>query len=92
MLTFVDSGSVHISLMELDTENQPSENDDQKWPTAFFTQYKQLTMRTFKLYKSRVVDKFKLFETAFLGVLLCLIWFQLPREEDTLRDRMGVVS
>lgn len=63
-----------------------------KWPTCFTTQYKHLTVRAFKVAQSRVLNKFKIFETAFLCVFLSLIWFQLPRSEDTLRDRMGLVG
>lgn len=88
--------SVRVSLMELDKADNVSSSrtplDDKKWPTGFLTQYKQLTLRTFKTSKSQMFSKFKLIETVVLTAIVSLIWFQLPRTEETLRDRMGVVS
>nr|XP_022290386.1 ABC transporter G family member 22-like [Crassostrea virginica]XP_022290391.1 ABC transporter G family member 22-like [Crassostrea virginica]XP_022290399.1 ABC transporter G family member 22-like [Crassostrea virginica] len=88
--------SVHVSLMELDKseEGQSSKvhlHDKKKWPTGFFTQYTQLTLRTFKTSKSQIFSKFKLIETVVLTCIVSLIWFQLPRTEETLRDRLGVL-
>ncbi|XP_053384355.1 uncharacterized protein LOC123537135 [Mercenaria mercenaria] len=85
-----DTDVVHVSLMDLD-KDELSPVPDQNWPTGFLTQYKYLTVRAFRQAKTRLVDKFKIFETVFLCVLLSLIWFQLPRSEDTLRDRMGLI-
>ncbi|KAL3842528.1 hypothetical protein ACJMK2_020531 [Sinanodonta woodiana] len=82
-----DTGSIHMSLLDL--ENTTFSR--RKWPTKFITQYKQLTLRTFRQSRKRIMNKFKLIETVFLTALLSLIWFQLPRIEETLRDRMGVV-
>ncbi|XP_046546159.1 ABC transporter G family member 21-like [Haliotis rubra] len=65
--------------------------DKDKWPTGFFTQFKQLTVRTFKNSKSRILNKLRLLEALLLCVLVSLLWFQLPRNEETLRDRMGVI-
>jgi hypothetical protein len=33
-----------------------------KWPTGFWTQYKNLTLRSFKLSAVRILDKVKLIE------------------------------
>jgi hypothetical protein len=40
-----------------------------KWPTGFWTQYKNLTLRSFKLSAVRILDKVKLIE----NILICLI-------------------
>lgn len=88
-----DPGSVHISLLDLDDhENTTPVTRRKKWPTGFLTQYTQLTVRTFKQSKSQIFNKFKVIEAVVMCILVCLIWFQLPRTEETLRDRMGVVS
>ena len=87
---FLYSGDVHASLVDLDTRQEVSTNE--KWPSGFLTQFCQLAMRSFKQSKAKLYSKFKIFETVFLCVLLSLIWFQLPRSENTLRDRMGLVS
>ncbi|XP_052675102.1 LOW QUALITY PROTEIN: uncharacterized protein LOC128156830 [Crassostrea angulata] len=90
-----NADSVRVSLMELDKADNVSSSrtplDDKKWPTGFLTQYKQLTLRTFKTSKSQMFSKFKLIETVVLTAIVSLIWFQLPRTEETLRDRMGVL-
>lgn len=62
-----------------------------KFLTSFCTQYKHLVIRTFKQSKPRILDKLKLLENLLICAIFCLIWFQLPRSEDTLRDRMGAI-
>jgi len=93
LLFFSDPGSVHVSLMELDELDNKDivVNNEQKWQTGFVTQYSQLTIRTFCQSKSQIFNKFKVIEAVVMCVLVSLIWFQLPRTEETLRDRMGVV-
>lgn len=87
-----DQDGVHISLMEIDESQQNGrQSKEKKWQTGFCTQYSQLTIRTFKQSKSVIFNKFKVLETVVMTVLLSLIWFQLPRQEETLRDRMGVI-
>ncbi|XP_060083424.1 uncharacterized protein LOC132562686 [Ylistrum balloti] len=90
-----DPGSIHVSLMELDDiDNGVMESkidNKQKWPTGFLTQYTNLTIRTFRQSKTQIFNKFKVIEAVTMTILVCLIWFQLPRTEATLRDRMGVI-
>ncbi|XP_048781230.1 uncharacterized protein LOC125683804 [Ostrea edulis] len=84
-----EKDSVRVSLIELDKTDDNTQ--DQKWPTGFITQYTQLTLRGFKTSKSQIFSKFKLIETVTLTIIVSLIWFQLPRTEETLRDRMGLL-
>lgn len=90
-----EPGSIHVSLMELDDVDnvamKTSIGDKRKWPTGFFTQYTNLTIRTFRQSKTQIFNKFKVIEAVVMTILVSLIWFQLPRTEDTLRDRMGVI-
>ena len=87
------SGDVRVSLVNLNDADAPKISSlYDKWPTGFLTQFSQLFVRSFKQSKTKMYSKFKIFETTFLCVLLSLIWFQLPKSENTLRDRMGVVS
>lgn len=88
----LEPGSIHASLMDLDEISQQPDIRTKKWPTGFFVQYKYLTIRTFQLAKSRHLDPTKLVENAVVCLLFTLIWFQLPRVEETVRDRMGAVS
>lgn len=86
-----EPGSIHTSLMDLDEISQQPDIRTKKWPTGFFVQYKYLTIRTFQLAKSRHLDPTKLVENAVVCLLFTLIWFQLPRVEETVRDRMGAI-
>ncbi|XP_052269377.1 uncharacterized protein LOC127870861 isoform X3 [Dreissena polymorpha] len=90
----MDPGSVRMSLLDLDNDLDAKDsvtNDNQKWPTGFWTQYSQLTIRTFKQSRSRILTVNKCAENLLVCAFVCLIFFQLPRTEDTLRDRMGAV-
>ncbi|XP_060070020.1 uncharacterized protein LOC132550041 [Ylistrum balloti] len=80
---------VRASLMDL--EESVTVSGAPKFNTSFFTQYKHLTIRTFKQSKPRILDKLKLLENILICAIFSLIWFQLPRTEDTLRDRMGAI-
>lgn len=101
----MDPGSVAMSLIDielpgdsyhnLNVENKGADfdiNDNaKKWPTGFWTQYSQLTLRTFRESRKRILDKYKILENLVICGFVCLIFFQLPRSEDTLHDRMGAV-
>ncbi|KAK7098883.1 hypothetical protein V1264_003101 [Littorina saxatilis] len=91
-----DTDDVHVSLVNIadssavevafeDPDPQP------KWPTGWVTQYTQLTLRTFRESKTRIMSKLKIMESVLLCLLVSLVWFQLPRTEETLRDRMGAL-
>ncbi|XP_021345189.1 ABC transporter G family member 9-like [Mizuhopecten yessoensis] len=82
-------GDVGASLMDL--EENVVDSNTPKFLTSFFTQYKHLTIRTFKQSRPRILDKLKLLENVVICAVFSLIWFQLPRTEDTLRDRMGAI-
>ncbi|XP_033751581.1 ABC transporter G family member 14-like isoform X3 [Pecten maximus] len=66
-------------------------SDTPKFLTSFSTQYKHLAIRTFKQSRPRILDRLKLLENILILAIFSLIWFQLPRTEDTLRDRMGAI-
>ncbi|KAK3101924.1 hypothetical protein FSP39_007394 [Pinctada imbricata] len=91
--TFEDeSDGIHASLMDLDVVDSSETYDGgQKWPTGFLMQYKHLTIRAFKLSRPQILDVTKLVQNVVICAIFSLIWFQLPRSEDTLRDRMGAI-
>ena len=84
-----------MSLLDLENTNgldlAEDQNEVSKWPTGFCTQYTQLTLRTFRESRKRILDKWKLLENLLICSFVSLIFFQLPRNEETLRDRMGAV-
>lgn len=83
-----------MSLLDLyDTDNDldPDMEGPGKWPSGFWTQYSQLTIRTFRQSRRRVLCKGTVLQNFLICLVVCLIFFQLPRTEETLRDRMGAV-
>jgi hypothetical protein len=50
-------------------------------PTGFWTQYKNLTLRSFKLSAVRILDKVKLIENILICLIVSVIWFQLRKLE-----------
>ncbi|XP_076471095.1 uncharacterized protein LOC143301001 isoform X2 [Babylonia areolata] len=92
-----ENEDVRVSLMNLGEDKVKAvevgirDPEDHKWPTGWLTQYLQLTLRTFRQSRTRILSKLKIIESVVLCVLVSLVWFQLPRTEETLRDRMGVI-
>jgi hypothetical protein len=60
-------GNIHSSLLEIDVSKENVFDEAKtKWPTGFWTQYKNLTLRSFKLSAVRILDKVKLIENILL--------------------------
>ncbi|GAB1611351.1 hypothetical protein Ahia01_001422500, partial [Argonauta hians] len=68
----------------------PQEDNMEKWPTSFFTQFRWLAWRCFKQSKSRIISKFEIFRTITLGITIGLLYFQTERTEDRIRDIKGL--
>ncbi|CAH1772265.1 unnamed protein product [Owenia fusiformis] len=66
-------------------------NDNEKWVTSWWTQYSVLTRRNLFQAKDRILSKFNIIQTMFLALLTSLFWFQMPRTEATLKDRIGLI-
>ncbi|XP_013407500.1 ABC transporter G family member 14 isoform X2 [Lingula anatina] len=64
---------------------------DQRWPTSWWTQYQVLTRRNFTQSKARIWSKINLVQSVIIASVVGLLWFQLPRTEDTVSDRLGVI-
>ncbi|PVD33949.1 hypothetical protein C0Q70_05211 [Pomacea canaliculata] len=90
-----ETDSVHVSLVHLDGQESNHTFEDQshtqKWATGWVTQYVQLTTRTFRQSRTRILSRLKIMESVLLCLLVSIVWFQLPHTEETLRDRMGAL-
>ncbi|KAL5006963.1 hypothetical protein ScPMuIL_015769 [Solemya velum] len=91
MNSLTDVDYPHASLVDVSKPAEVDIDDHRKWPSTFLTQYWYLTRRTCKQSRLRILDKLKLIENFLICSIVSLIWFQLPRTEETLRDRMGAV-
>ena len=62
-----------------------------KWPTRWYWQFLVLLVRTFRQSRHIILSKLNLLQTVILTAVACIIWFQLPKEEESISDRYGYV-
>lgn len=62
---------------------------NQKWATSMLTQVVVLTERNFIESKHKMLSKLNWIQTIVLGFISGLIWFQIPRNENTIDDIRG---
>ncbi|XP_061184373.1 uncharacterized protein LOC133192373 [Saccostrea echinata] len=62
-----------------------------KWAASFWTQFRMLSWRNAKQSKWRIFDECNLIHALIVGSIFCVIYYQIPSSNDTLRDRMGAV-
>ena len=63
-----------------------------KWPTRWYWQFLVLLVRTFRQSRHVILSKLNLVQTVILTTVASIIWFQLPKHEDSISDRYGYVS
>lgn len=63
-----------------------------KWPTRWYWQFLVLLVRTFRQSRHVILSKLNLIQTFILTAVASIIWFQLPKHEDSISDRYGYVS
>ncbi|XP_062604374.1 uncharacterized protein LOC134266152 [Saccostrea cucullata] len=64
---------------------------NRKWAASFWTQFRMLSWRNAKQSKWRIFDKCNLIHTLIIASIYCVLYYQIPVSNDTLRDRMGAV-
>ena len=62
-----------------------------KWPTRWYWQFLVLLVRTFRQSRHVILSKLNLLQTVILTVVASIIWFQLPKHEESISDRYGYV-
>lgn len=86
----------NVSVKEHEThstlEEQLDPNLSRKWPTPWYWQLLVLIVRTFKVSRHVITSKLNLVQTVLMAVVVSIIWFQIPEEEESIEDRSGYVS
>ena len=82
---------------ELSSESGGDDGGEQlfkvrKWPTHWYWQFLVLLVRTFRQSRHVILSKLNLIQTFILTAVASVIWFQLPKHEDSISDRYGYVS
>ncbi|XP_062505313.1 uncharacterized protein LOC134182018 isoform X2 [Corticium candelabrum] len=58
-----------------------------KFPTSFRMQLNVLSQRSFRQAKPDILSKLGFIQNVLVALVASLIWFQVPREEKSIRDR-----
>lgn len=88
------NGYIETEVKEEDKENVTSPVDpslSRKWPTPWHWQLLVLTVRTFRQSRHVLLSKLNIIQTVLMAVVISLIWFQIPEDEASIRDRYGYV-
>jgi hypothetical protein len=90
IVSFVDTAENSDTTKEVDIESYI--DPEAKWQTGFLTQYVALCKRNFLRQKGRYFSKLNFLQVFFTAIFAGLVWIQTPRNEETARDRLGIVS
>lgn len=67
------------------------EVESPQWASSFWMQLRTLTARNFKQQRPQILSLINVIKTLVTSVIPGLIWFQVPREEDQVKARAGMV-
>ncbi|XP_025089507.1 ABC transporter G family member 21-like isoform X1 [Pomacea canaliculata] len=76
-------------LLKKSSDLQTKSSASSRWATGFWTQYKMLNWRTFKQSRSRIISKYNIVNSMSVAIVLGLLWFQIERTHETIKERMG---
>ena len=99
LVNIISPGACFCADMELETCPQTFQavdvdryvDPEAKWQTGFWMQYSTLTRRNFRRQRKRYFSKLLWGQMLFLAFATGLIWFGMPRTENTALDRLGLV-
>ncbi|RXM28619.1 ABC transporter G family member 14 [Acipenser ruthenus] len=67
------------------------EVESPQWASSFWMQLRTLTARNFKQQRPQILSLINVMKTLVTSIIPGLIWFQVPREEDQVKARAGMV-
>ena len=70
----------------------PLNRKARKWPTRWYWQFLVLTVRTFHQSRHVFLSKLNLIQASLVALVCAFIWFQVPKVEESIPDRYGLVS
>ncbi len=70
----------------------PDKPESRKWKTGFLRQFRTLLERSLKQAVRWIVHPFQLAECLIIGLFLGCLFYQLPRAEEALRSRDGLIA
>lgn len=76
-----ETASLHSSLT--------SHNSESKYNVSWFTQFKVLVHRSMRNARSAIFTTMNLMKSMAIGLMMGLLWFQLPYTEKTVNDRVS---
>ena len=65
---------------------------DRKWATRWYWQFLVLTVRTFRESRHNLLSALNVIQALLLAIVCALIWFQVPKVEQSISDGYGYVS
>ncbi|XP_061178497.1 uncharacterized protein LOC133187152 isoform X2 [Saccostrea echinata] len=80
-----------VSSLEHVSTSNLERSINRKWAASFWTQFRMLSWRNAKQSRWRIFDECILGQALIVGIIFCVIYYQIPSSNDTLRDRMGAV-
>ncbi|KAL8562535.1 hypothetical protein ACOMHN_045800 [Nucella lapillus] len=90
----LDGGKMNGGLKHKDTTapggvSASSREPLQRWATGFWMQFKMLNWRTFKHSRTRIISKYNIINSMTIAIICSLLWFQIERTHETIKNRMG---
>nr|KAG5693015.1 hypothetical protein BaRGS_005639 [Batillaria attramentaria] len=73
-------------VQKTEDETPPSSS---RWATGFWMQFKMLNWRTYKQSRTRIISKYNIFQSMTIAIIVGLLWFQMERTHDNIKDRLG---
>lgn len=67
------------------------EHETRKWETNWYQQFYYLSLRCFAIKKNASLTNMNIYQTIAIALIVGVLWFQLPTEENTLQERIGLV-